>query len=312
MSGGQNNGRVTRWTADVLMETVFPEPRWAVPGLVSEGLNMLVGAPKVGKSWLSLNIGMAVATGNIALGSLPVKIGDVLYLALEDTGRRLQSRIGLTLGGSIPPSLLTLETECPVIGQGGEAHICEWIEAHPSCRLIVIDVFARIRGTDSGKGSRYDEDYRQMTRIKEIADAFGVAILVVHHARKLGSGDFLDVVSGTHGLAGAADTIMVLARTRGQNHAILHIVGRDLEDAEHPLAFQGGRWSMLDGQTLEEHELSEARRRILEAIRNLGPMTPMECATVLASPYENVKRNMHRMRTDDQLTADDDGVYSIP
>lgn len=294
------------------MEAVFPEPRWAVPGLVSEGLNMLVGAPKVGKSWLSLNLGMAVATGNVALGTLPVKIGDVLYLALEDTGRRLQSRIGLTLEGRIPPSLLTLETECPVMGQGGEQHICAWIKDHPACRLIVIDVFARVRGPGNEKGNRYDEDYRQMVRIKDIADDHGVAVLVVHHARKLGSGDFLDVVSGTHGLAGAADTVMVLARTRGQNHAILHIVGRDLEDAEHPMAFSGGHWSMLNGQTLEEHELSEARRRILEAIRNLGPMSPLECATVLASPYENVKKNMQRMRADDQLTVNDDGVYDVP
>lgn len=308
---GQSDNRQTSWTADELMRTWFAEPRWAVPGLVSEGLNLLVGAPKVGKSWLSLNLGIAVASGSTALGALPVQIGDVLYLALEDTGRRLKQRVGMALGDRIPPPLLTLQTEAPPFGLGGEKHIATWLDEHPAARLVIIDVFARMRGTGDGKANRYDEDYREMTRVKAVADDYGVACMAVHHARKLGSGDFLDVVSGTNGLAGACDTILVMERTRGQNHALLRVTGRDVEEAEHPMSFAHGRWTMADAQEMEQ-ELSEARRRILDAVRNLGPMTPVECARAMAAEYENVKKTMRRMFTDEQLKVDDDGRYRLP
>src|SRR4051812_16264722 len=72
----------TAWTADQLMATEFPEPKWAVPGLLSEGVNLLAGPPKVGKSWMSLGLGLAVASGSRAFDSMPVDGGPVLYLAL--------------------------------------------------------------------------------------------------------------------------------------------------------------------------------------------------------------------------------------
>ncbi len=68
------------WTAADLMATQFPPPRWAVPGLVSEGVNLLVSQPKVGKSWLALNLSVAVASGGKAMGKISVERGDVLYL----------------------------------------------------------------------------------------------------------------------------------------------------------------------------------------------------------------------------------------
>lgn len=84
--------RKTRWTDAELMAVDFPEPRWAVPGLLCEGLNLLAGAPKLGKSWLSLGLGAAIANGEPALDTIEVERGPVLYCALEDTGRRLQRR----------------------------------------------------------------------------------------------------------------------------------------------------------------------------------------------------------------------------
>jgi RecA-family ATPase len=74
----------TRWTAAELQHVEFPEPRWAVPGLLAEGLNLLVGSPKIGKSWWALNVAVSVAQGGKALGRVDVPEGDVLYLALED------------------------------------------------------------------------------------------------------------------------------------------------------------------------------------------------------------------------------------
>jgi hypothetical protein len=77
------------WTADRLMAATFPEPRWAVPGILLEGVSLLAGPPKVGKSWLSLGLGVGIAAGWTVLGEITVQAGPVLYLALEDTLRRL-------------------------------------------------------------------------------------------------------------------------------------------------------------------------------------------------------------------------------
>src|SRR5690606_36472772 len=89
----------TAWTADELMTIEFPEPTWAVPGILAEGVNLLAGPPKVGKSWLSLGLGLSVAAGRTAFGSIEVEGGPVLYLALEDTPRRLQTRMRKILNG---------------------------------------------------------------------------------------------------------------------------------------------------------------------------------------------------------------------
>jgi AAA domain len=203
----------TLWTAAELMATDFPEPRWAVPGLVTEGVNLLAGPPKVGKSWLTLGLSLAVASGEIALSALKVEQGPALYLALEDTPRRLKDRLGRMLAGDPAPEALTLATVCPPLPDGGDALIAAWLKRNPDARLVVIDVFARIRGATPPGASVYDADYAAVVRAKVLADHFGVPFLLVHHVRKAGSTDFLETVSGSNGLAGAADTVLVLRRT---------------------------------------------------------------------------------------------------
>ncbi|SDM39655.1 AAA domain-containing protein [Nonomuraea maritima] len=118
----------TSWTADELMAMTFPEPRWAVPGIIAEGLSLLAGPPKVGKSWLSLGLGIAVASGSKALEAIELEPGPVLYLALEDTARRLQNRMGKILSGQPAPKDLTLATTCPTLPQGGDEAIARWLD----------------------------------------------------------------------------------------------------------------------------------------------------------------------------------------
>ena len=117
------------------MAADFPEPRWAVPGIVAEGVTVLAGAPKVGKSWLGLGLVVATATGGKALGSIDVAAGPSLYLALEDTGRRLKDRLGKVLGISPPPNTLTLATECPPLPAGGADMISAWLDHHPGAQI---------------------------------------------------------------------------------------------------------------------------------------------------------------------------------
>ncbi|MGH3502552.1 MAG: AAA family ATPase [Nocardioidaceae bacterium] len=303
----------TSWTAAELMATRFPEPKWAVPGLITEGVSLLAGPPKVGKSYLCLGLAHAVATGGQALEGIPVDAGDVLYLALEDTGRRLQNRMRRILGGQRAPSQLTLATTCPAMPQGGDTAITSWLERHPHARMIVLDVLAKMRGPSAPGVSAYDADYAAISRVKNIADHHGVAIVLVHHVRKASSEDFLAEVSGTNGLAGAADTTLVLKRPRGSADGVLHVTGRDVDETEYALGFQpdAGSWHLLDGPP-EDHTLPETRAAILRYLRDHPGAAPKTIAEATGLAYDNVKRTCARMAGDHQLTTDAAGHYRPP
>ena len=90
---------------DSLIAETFQPLNWAVNGLLPEGCVLFAGRPKLGKSWLVLQLALAVASGGKALGSIPAEQGDVLYLALEDTKRRLQSRVKTLLRSSPVPEV---------------------------------------------------------------------------------------------------------------------------------------------------------------------------------------------------------------
>ncbi|MFJ4524852.1 AAA family ATPase [Streptomyces sp. NPDC088810] len=301
----------TAWTADQLMAAHFPEPKWAVPGILAEGVSVLAGPPKVGKSWLSLGLGLSAAAGGKAFDSVPVEGGPVLYLALEDTPRRLQTRMGKILGGQPAPAGLTLVTECPPFPQGGTEAIAQWLERNPDARMVVIDVFAKMRGQAPAGVSAYDADYVAVGYAKRLADHYGVAVVLVHHVRKASSEDFLTEVSGTNGIAGAADATLVLKRARGQADGILHVTGRDVDEAEYALSFQpaSGSWHLLDGP-VTDHTVSDTRATILRYVRAHPGAKPKDMAGQLPHvDIDTIRRTCSRMADAGQLTKDAGGRY---
>ena len=303
----------TSWTAAELMATDFPEPRWAVPGIVAEGVTVLAGAPKVGKSWLGLGLGVATATGGKALGAIDVTAGPSLYLALEDTGRRLKDRLGKVLGPCPAPGTLTLATVCPPLPSGGDQMISSWLDRNRAARLVVIDVLARVRGPASRDMSPYEADYRAVCRAKAIADHYGVPFVIVHHTRKASATDFLDEVSGTQGVAGAADTVLVLKRMRGRADAILHVTGRDVEETSHALTFAAdiGAWQ-LSAMPASEVILGDTRMAVLAYIREHEGARPKQVSDDLHLDYELTKKTCKRMEEDQQLDTDGRGRYFAP
>lgn len=302
----------TAWTADELMALEFPEPKWAVPGIVSEGVNLLAGPPKVGKSWLSLGLALSVAAGGLAMDSVAVDGGPVLYLALEDTPRRLQTRMRRTLGSGRAPASLTLATSCPPLPQGGSEALAQWCERNLDARMIVIDVFAKIRGTSAPGASAYDADYAAVGHVKRVADYYGIAVVLVHHVRKAGADDFLAEVSGTNGLAGAADATLVLKRSRGQADGVLHVTGRDVDEAEYALRFhaEAGAWQLLDGPAAE-HTVGDSRATILRYVRDHPGATPKEIVAGTGLTSDLVRQTCSRMAKDVQLIRADRG-YVVP
>lgn len=229
----------------------FPPLRYAVDGLLPEGFAILIGPPKAGKSWLILDILLAVAAGGRAVGKLPVGAKRrVLYLALEDGDRRMQDRCRTLLDGDPIPPLFHYLTHVPP--NGVVAVVEAFLTIYPDTALVVVDTLGKVMPPSQPGESAYQRDYRVAGRLKTIADAHpGLSVTVLHHDRKAVADDFVDSVSGTHGLAGAADTIVVLARKRQASEAVLKVTGRDVPEAEYGLVLNGGRW-VLDGDTLAD------------------------------------------------------------
>ena len=231
-----------------------------VPGLMPAGLGIIAAPPKAGKSLLILDWLLAAATGGQALGRLRVgPARDVLYLALEDGDRRLQARCRQLLADSepIPGRLRYILTVPP--GQV-LAVLTDALGHYPDTRLVVLDTLGRIMPLPLQGETTYQRDYRVAVALKRIADERpGLTIVVIHHTRKAFADDFIDSISGTHGLAGAADTIITLTRSRGKGEGTLRVTGRDVIEADYAVTFNDGAWS-LDGADLAEARANVRRR----------------------------------------------------
>jgi hypothetical protein len=271
-------------------------------------------APKLGKSWLSLGLGAAIANGDPALNAIQVERGPVLYCALEDTGRRLQRRRRQMLaGGGRAAPLLTLETACSTMTNGGDAVIVDWLAENPSARLVIIDTFEKMRGATLPGSSAYAADYAAASRLKVIADTYGVPFLLIHHVRKQGAEDWQDLVSGTNGLTGAADATLVLKRSRGSADGVLYVTGRDVEEAEYAMTFdpQNGAWTKLGGPAAD-YELRDTRADLMRVIREHPGLKPAQLAEVVDANPATVRKTLARMADQGQLRKTPSGEYFPP
>ncbi len=252
-------------SAEWLLAQQFPATQYVVPGMFPEGLTLLAAAPKIGKSWMVLGLGVACAGGGCAFGHIKTDQRPVLYLALEDGHRRLQSRLQ-SLGITRPPGQLHFLTAV----EGGQflPAIAEFFEHYKDrAPLVVLDTLGKAMPPAVGGETAYARDYRIAGALKGLADAVpGASLVAVHHTRKAEGSDFLDAVSGTQGLAGAADTIAVLRRDRGEHGGILSITSRDAREGEYALTLNdNGAWE-LDGTTLAEAATVAATERLTAGV----------------------------------------------
>lgn len=243
----QNEPTIVFESAADLLARDFPEVKWAVDGLLSEGATILAGAPKAGKSFLALGLAIAIASGGRALGSVPVEQGDVLYLALEDGARRMQHRLRDMSKVGKMPERLTFAYESPRLDDGGLGAMEDWLQTHPEARLIVVDTLKRVRPRERSMRF-YDGDYDAVAPLNDLALKYGVAIVIVHHTNKrVDAEDWFDSLSGTLGLTGAVDAAMLLKRSRGQSEGTLYVAGRDIEDKQKKVEFDGviNGWNLI-------------------------------------------------------------------
>ena len=303
--------RTTIFNAQALRNMVFPPIKWAVEGFLPSGLSILAGGPKIGKSILALHLSLGVAVGGCVLGKIFVEKGNVLYLALEDTPRRLQERINGSVFTDECPDLSALDliTEIPRQHQGGLDYIRWWLETHPNARLVAIDTLQMFRKQISGKGSMYSEDYEVISEIKKIADTFDVAFLILHHLKKGMEGDWLSEISGSQGISGAADTIFSLKRERNSNLGTLHRTGRDVEEKDFIVKLDGYGWT-LQGEA-EQFTTPEWKRQILDFLKNNPTITPIQLADTANISHDAAKKNLQRLLKEGVIKKTGWGVYEL-
>lgn len=304
--------RPITFTAAQLECMELPEPRHAVQGLLSEGLGLLAGKPKAGKSWLALNLALAVASGGKALGSIDVEQGEVLYAALEDSPRRLKGRLAKVLQGASAPPGLTFATDWARFDDGGAEQLDDWLTRHPNARLVILDTLAKVRPARARNGNSYDEDYAHLGAIKAVADAHKVCVLAVHHLRKMFSDDPLDLISGTLAIAGAADSILILQRTGAAPgiDAELHVRGRDMEDADLALRFRSDCATWEVAGTWEDATASGHKRAIRLALED-GSLSLRDLAAVTGIEYRTLDKTVRRLVRNGELQRAGRGVYSL-
>jgi hypothetical protein len=308
----RKNAPPTTMSAAELMGLELPPVKWAVPGVLPEGVTILAGKPKMGKSWLGLGLSVSVSAGGRALGKIPTERGVALYLGLEDNKRRLQRRLKKILNGRSAPDGLEVYWEWPQLDHGGVEALDSWLQAHPETRLVVLDTLKKIRPRDGQSRSVYDLDYEALEPLVGLAATHGVAILVVHHLRKLEAGDPLDMISGSTGLTGGVDGALVLKRDRGKQDATLMVDGRDIEEpSELALRWDAdiASWSLMGDA--EEYRQSEERRRILQLLERMGePMSPKDIAEALEKNRSTTRVLLANMKQDGQVEATNRG-YTV-
>lgn len=308
-----------------ILEQDFPEPEWVVPGLIPQGqVTVFAGKPKIGKSWWVFGAALAVVEGGKAFNhGEDCEQGSALYLALEDTPRRLKSRGWKMLKsrgdlhGLKAPEYLHIATSCPTINQGAVKMMDAWLEAHQDCKLIVIDTLAKIKDARKQNGDIYAEDYQSVQELIELAHRRNVGILVVTHCRKMAGEDVLDEINASTGLMGAAEALIVMRRQRGEDTATLHVTGKDVDEQELAMQFDGesGHWSILGDA--QDYARSKEQEEILEILDALdGEASPAEVAkeffetTGVKKSASTIRGILWRMNKAGLLQVTDGGKYS--
>lgn len=307
-------GAVEETTYYDLLRTEIPPIKWAVKEFIAEGLTIIAAEPKLGKSVLALNLALSVTTGRDFLGQ-PTEIGDVLYLQLEDTKRRTKQR-GQRMGYTEyttheAAKRLTIVTQAPRQHEGGTLYIEDWISRHPEARLIIIDTLQKFR-KPVGNKQMYEADYECISQLHDLAVKHNVSIIIIHHTKKQEETNIQNMISGSQGIAGSVDGILLLYRPSKvvRDQAILLRRGRDIDDAEFLIQRnrQAFTWELMGDPS--EFTANEGQQNILNCLREHGPMTPKEIAEELEQKPASIRTWLKRLAKADRVTKKG-GKYSL-
>ena len=294
-----------------IMVTEYKPIHWAVKGIIPEGFTLLAGRPKFGKSWLMLGLAHAVASGTPAWNYGETNRCGVLYLALEDSPRRIKDRMEMMCYDTYPKNLY-VATDAPKLGatpDGGKNFI-PWIEdilrAHPDIKLVIIDTLQKIRPVATGKRNLYQAEYDDFSSLQKLAISKGVIIIGVHHTRKRSTkGEILnpmDEISGSTGIQGVADTIIVC--TRDGVNGQMYVTGREVNEATYPMTFDRieMRWSL---SAPEEQNVDVGPMLLTDWFKTHSTITAREAAEMFGVNLRTAQRKLKTLVIEGKLTANE-------
>lgn len=260
-----------------LIDMVLPPIHWVVEGMIPEGLTLLAGSIKVGKSFFALQLALRVAQGKPFL-TYDTTQGRVAYLGLEDGNRRVQERL-VGFGAQKSPALKNIDFyyEWPSLQDGGVELLQKLIEETPDLSLIVIDTLQKVSGELAGK-NRYAEEYALLGPIQSWAIQNKVGLVVLTHTRKQSSSDWVEKVSGSQAITGAADTIMTIDRPRKDSLATLSVTSRDFKELELAIVSDEGTSLWSNKGEAWQYKGTEQQRTIIEFLKDKGEATTEEIA----------------------------------
>lgn len=238
-------GKIQLIDAETLYYKPLEHPKMLIDGVLSDGLAIMAGDSKIGKSWMVLWMCLQISKGEPVWG-LPTRKTDVVYLALEDREWRVQQRMqDLT---DTPPDNLHFGFSCGQLGAELESQIEDVLKDYPSTGLLFIDTLQMVRDNVSAKVNAYAQDYKDLSSLKKIADNHGICIFVVHHTRKeRDGGNIFNDMTGSTGIMGVADTGMILRKEdRFGDNATLCITGRDVEEKKLKMQMCGVKWEITE------------------------------------------------------------------
>lgn len=255
-------------TAQELLERPLEGISWLIEGLLAVGLIVLAGTPKVGKSWFAALLGLCVSTGQPFLEHATAQ-AEVLYLCLEDTFPRIQQRLfHLTDAAN---EKLHFAVMADKLQNGLVGQLERFVAQHPDTKLVIVDTLQAVRNATNDNA--YAADYGDLGMLKRFADEHGLAVLLIHHTRKMSdSSNVFNMVSGSNGIMGSADETMILAKGNFfDGKATLSVTGRDVDLAEYKLAFRDCRWELIEQTSrdeLEERDVPAAVLTVLDFMSN--------------------------------------------
>jgi hypothetical protein len=304
---------IEMYTASELLAKELTEAKVIVPGLLTEGLAILAGKPKIGKSYFILGLALSLAVGGRAFGHLPVERMDVLYAALEDNERRLKKRLRELLG-DYEPNLYNLKITHRLKrhDEGLLTDLRELFTRNPNLGLVIIDTLTRIRGRTRTGGTSYDDDSAFLGGLQTLALEYNRCILVIHHTRKALSEDWIDDISGSLGLAGVADTSLLLERKRGSQDGRLRFGGRESE-GDWSMKAVNYQWQLVDQMRQDEDErLTPERQAILDLLA-LYPygLAVQDIAKELKKSNKAISNLCVSLAKEGYLSTPSSGVYAL-
>ena len=305
-----------------LMQELIPPLKWSVLPILPEGFGVISGRPKGMKSWTALGICYAVQNGTKFMGHETTQ-GDCLYLALEDSKRRIKDRI-IKLGyQKLNPPTILLASDVPYLGFGFEECVQEWINSKDNPRLIIIDTLARIRPrARKSSGTAYDIDNELLSKIQTIAVQNNITIACISHLSKAQQEYNFDRIQGSVGVQGISDFMWLIDRGDNSNQASIVGRGRDMNDFEYAVKWNEDKWQYDFTGNLQMVQLTENRRQVIDAMNVLSKekdeIAPRDVCkyyevSVQSKDGKRISKTMQRMEGDFELIKGQKfGTYKLP